>query len=83
MHVDLANETSSNSKIANTVTLVQKNVPYNDRGILEINWKNKKYHTVGTVPTSNRIIMERGKIDKPNTHIYMYDRSLSWLGTGT
>jgi len=41
--------------------------------------KNKKYHTVGTVPKSNRKIVERGKIDIPNTQIY--DRSFSWLGT--
>ena len=38
--------------------------------------KNKKYHTVGTVPKSNGKIVESGKID---TH----DRSLSWFGSGT
>ena len=27
----------------------------------------KKYHTVGTVPKSNIKIIERGKIDTPNT----------------
>jgi len=27
--------------------------------------ENKKYHTVGTVPKSNRKIVERGKIDTP------------------
>ena len=34
--------------------------------------KNRKYHTVGTVPKSNRKIVERGKIkiDTP-THKYM------------
>jgi hypothetical protein len=37
--------------------------------------KNEKYHTVRTVSKSNRKIVERGKIDIPNT--------LSWLGTGT
>jgi hypothetical protein len=29
--------------------------------------KEKKYHTVGTVPESNRKIAERSKIDIPNT----------------
>jgi len=43
--------------------------------------ENKKYHTVGIVPKSNIKIIERGKIDTPNTKIH--DRSLSWLGTGT
>jgi len=43
--------------------------------------KNKKYHTVGTVLKFRRKIVERGKIDIPDTQIY--DRSLSWLGTGT
>jgi len=37
--------------------------------------KNKKYHTVGTVPKSNRKIVERGKVYTPNTQIH--DRSLS------
>jgi hypothetical protein len=41
--------------------------------------KNKKYHIVGTVPKSDRKIVERGKIDIPKT----YDCSLSWQGTGT
>jgi len=43
--------------------------------------ENKKYHTVGTVPQSNRKIIERRKIDSPNTHIS--DCSLSWLGPNT
>ena len=35
--------------------------------------KNKKYHTVGTFPKSNRKILEMGKIDTLNTHIlYIY-----------
>lgn len=29
--------------------------------------KDKKHHTVGKVPKSNRKILERGKIDTPNT----------------
>jgi hypothetical protein len=32
--------------------------------------KNTKYHTVGTVPTSNIQIVERGKIDTTNTQIH-------------
>ena len=28
--------------------------------------KDKKYHTVGTVPKSNRKIVEKGKIDTPS-----------------
>jgi hypothetical protein len=30
--------------------------------------KNKKYHTVRTVPKSNRKIREKGKNDIPNTN---------------
>jgi len=40
-----------------------------------------KYHTVTTIPKSNIKIVERGKIDDPNTQIY--DLSFSWLGTDT
>jgi hypothetical protein len=43
--------------------------------------KNEKYYTVGTIPKSNIKIVEKGKIDTPNTH--MHDRPLSWFGTGT
>jgi hypothetical protein len=43
--------------------------------------KNKKYHTVETVLILRRQIVERGKIDIHDTQIY--DRSISWLGTGT
>jgi hypothetical protein len=35
-----------------------------------IKMKNKKYHTVGTIPISNINIVERGKIDTL-THKYM------------
>jgi hypothetical protein len=42
---------------------------------------NRKYHTIGTVPKSNRKIVERSNIDASNTHIH--DRSLSWLDTET
>jgi hypothetical protein len=41
--------------------------------------KNKIYHTVGTFPKTKRKIVDRGKIDTPNTQIH--DRSLSCLGT--
>ena len=40
-----------------------------------------KYHTVGTVPKSNRQIVETGRIDTPNTQIH--DCLLCWLGTDT
>jgi hypothetical protein len=43
--------------------------------------KNKIYHTVKTIQTSNTIIVERDKIKTSNTQIH--DHSLSWLGTGT
>jgi hypothetical protein len=43
--------------------------------------KNKKYHAIGTIPTSNNRIVERNKIDTTNTQIH--NRSHSWLGTGT
>jgi hypothetical protein len=42
---------------------------------------DKYYHTLGTVPKSNKNITESDKIDILNTQIH--DRSLSWLGTGT
>jgi hypothetical protein len=35
--------------------------------------KNKKYHIVGTILKSNRIITETGNIDTPNIHIYIYN----------
>jgi hypothetical protein len=46
----------------------------------------QKYHIVQTIPKilhcpNNSKITERGKIDTPN--IQIYDRSLSWPGTGT
>ena len=40
------------------------------------NKKNRKYHTVRTVPKSTRKIVERGKIDTTNTQIH--DHSPSW-----
>ena len=49
--------------------------------LLVIKWKTqKKYHTVGTVPKSNRKSQKEGKsISLTQKHDY----SLSWLGTGT
>ena len=32
--------------------------------------KNKTYHNVGTIPKYNITIVERGKIDTPNTQIH-------------
>lgn len=32
--------------------------------------KNKKSHTVGTVPRSTRNIVEKGKFNAPNTQIH-------------
>ena len=32
--------------------------------------KNKLYHTVGTVPKSNRKIIERGKMNTPYKHVH-------------
>jgi len=43
--------------------------------------KNKKYHTVGTIPKPYRKIVNRGKIDIANTKIH--DRSLSLLDSVT
>ena len=45
--------------------------------------KNEKNHIVGTVPKSNRKIVERDKIDTPNPQIHQHFSLLSWLGTGT
>jgi hypothetical protein len=36
--------------------------------------KNIKYHTVGTIPKANIKIVERGKINTPNTQIH----DLAW-----
>ena len=41
----------------------------------------RKKHTVGTEPKTNRTNLERGKIDTANTHIH--DSSLPWLGIGS
>jgi hypothetical protein len=42
--------------------------------------KKKKYHTVGTVPKSNRTIVEKGKTDTPDAQVhFVYDRSHSVL----
>jgi len=43
--------------------------------------ENKIYYTVEIVPEFNRNIVERDKIDAPNTQ--KHGRSLSWFGTGT
>ena len=43
--------------------------------------KNKKYHTVGTVPKSNIKIVEIGKFFTPNAQ--MYDSLLTWICIGT
>jgi hypothetical protein len=53
----------------------------NSRDQFNDKMKNKKWHTVGTVPISNRNIAERGKINPPNTQIR--DCSIYWIGTGT
>ena len=43
----------------------------------------KKYHTVGSAPKSNRKIVERGKMDTGITlNTQLHGHSLSWLGTG-
>jgi hypothetical protein len=38
--------------------------------------KNKKYHIVGTILKSNRIITETGNIHTPGIHIYI----ISFMG---
>jgi hypothetical protein len=43
--------------------------------------KNRKYHTVRTVPKSNIKIVEIGKFVTPNTQ--MHDSLLTWLCMGT
>ena len=47
---------------------------------ITIEWK-KKYHTVRTFPKSSIKIVERGKIDIPNTQIH--DCSLARFDTGS
>jgi hypothetical protein len=46
-----------------------------------IKLKKKKKHTLKSVLKYNLKIVERDKIDTPNTHVH--DHSLSWLGTIT
>jgi hypothetical protein len=48
---------------------------------LKQNEKQNIPHTVGTIPRSNRKMVEKGKIDTHNIHIH--DFSLCRLGTGT
>jgi hypothetical protein len=43
--------------------------------------KNKEYHTYVTVSKSNRKLVERGKLDTPDTQIH--NHSLFCLDTGT
>jgi len=44
---------------------------------------SKKHHFIGTVTKFNRkIVQKQSKSISPNTNI-LYDRSLSWLCTGT
>ena len=45
--------------------------------------KNKTYHTVGTAAQSNLKVVERGKVDIPNTytrHIHIPGLSKKWWG---
>ena len=46
----------------------------------KIKWQTNKYHIIGTVPKSDRKIVDRGKINTPDTIIH--DRPLSMLGSG-
>ena len=39
--------------------------------------KNKKYHTVGTVPKSNRTILERGEKDRINKYMTAHSTGLA------
>jgi hypothetical protein len=64
------------------------NILLREKQLLELSYrtsykifKKQKYHTVGTIPKSERKIVERDKIDSPNTQIH--ECSLSWLATGT
>jgi len=41
--------------------------------------ENKKYHIIGTILKSNRIITETGNIDTPNIYIHIY--IISFIGT--
>jgi hypothetical protein len=53
---------------------------YNNLLVLKNEMKYKKYHTVTTVTKSNCKMVERGKIDTPNT--YIHDDSFFRLCTG-
>ena len=64
--------------------MFNKILPSNVLYLLANTMKNKLSDTVRTIPKSNRKILERGKIDTPDSHIYtMYDHSISWPGTET
>ena len=41
--------------------------------------KNIEYYTVGTIPKSNKKIVERGKIDTSDTQIHDHSRAVFTL----
>ena len=49
--------------------------------IVPVDSGKKKYHTDRTFPKSNIKIVERDKMDTPDTQVHAH--FLSWLGTGT
>ena len=57
------------------------NITCKTRSSIELIMKNKKYHTVSTVPKSNTKVVETGNVDILSTQIH--DHELPWLGTGT
>jgi hypothetical protein len=75
---------SRKTKIYHTVGTIRKSRKtkiYHTVGTIRKSRKTKIYHTVGTIRTSNRKIVDKEKIDTPNTQIH--DCSVSWLDTGT
>ena len=44
---------------------IKENTIFNESPFLSPNKNENKYHTVGTVPKSNRKMVESGKIDTP------------------
>ena len=69
---------SSNKTDRHDITEIVLKVALNT---ITLSYVKPKYHTVGTVPKSNRKIIETGEVDTPNTQ--RLDTSLSWLCTGT
>ena len=67
--------TCGSSSVIINIMYINLRSPKENNGItskyFSIKIKNKYYHTIGRVPNSNRKIVERDKINKPNANTGM------------